>query len=198
MRFNCGIGLLAVVTAGWTPGCSGGDGAAPTIFTFDLSQYDPGRAPPSLAIANQTLVFPLDVQQPPLRSLSVSAPGDLRAVYTRVGCWVDPEAWIGGSGAAPVTLPATPPARLDEVTVEHDIDPSVTASPAALAQGTCVSVRSAAGLWQPFVLASQVVVTADAVRLTFALRAAAADAVAIFLPTYTYIARVSYRAEAGP
>jgi hypothetical protein len=174
--------------------CSGG-GAEPgdDLYTLDLARYSPGQTPSALSIANRTLLFPLGVG-PREQTLSAEAPGELVALDTRVGCNVNPQEWFGAGGVMPVRLAATAPVHLVEVTVDQFTDHvSVTASPEALAKATCVSFRTPDGRWHDSSRASKTTVTGAAVRTEFTLEAMDANAVVIFLSTYTYVSQVTYR-----
>lgn len=145
---------------------------------------------PSLTIANETLVFPLS-REPAHRSLAANATGDLVVAYTRVGCWVDPEMHIGGT-YNPVAV-AADAAELTTVTISQSLTETIPApEPARVAMETCVSLRPPGGTWQPFIQPTKVTTTASAVELEFSIPATVADAGAIFLPTYTSIAKVTY------
>lgn len=174
--------------------CSGGSQgeSGESLYTLDLATYWPGENPSALRVSNETLVFPLGVG-PTAQTLSGAAPGSLMAVYTRVGCTVDPNEWIGPGGTVPVQLPTTAPVRLVEVTVDQVGDPGRPASLDQLADATCVTFRSADEVWRPLARSSNVTVTGQSVRTEFALDAGNATAAAIFLPTYTYVSKVSYR-----
>jgi hypothetical protein len=178
---------MAILTAA----CSGAnEEAGEAVYTLDLAAYSPGQTPAALKIANETVVFPLGVG-PREQALTGAAPGDLVALYTRVGCAVEPEEWIGTNGAVPAHIPATAPVHLVAVTVDELSDGGT--SPRGLADGTCVSVRWRDGTWHPSARPSQVTVEGVSVRAEFALDVESATAAAIFLPTYTYVSRVSYR-----
>jgi hypothetical protein len=174
--------------------CSGGaaDESGDREYTLDLATYRPGQDPAALIIANETLAFPLGVG-PMTQVLSASAPGDLKALYTRVGCWVDPNEWIGTGGVAPADLPVAAPVRLVGVTIDQLGGVGVTLSRDQLAAATCVTYRSPGGVWHPFVRSPTVTLAGDAIRTEFTVDAAEATAVAIFLPTYTYVSKVAYR-----
>jgi hypothetical protein len=182
---------LAILAFG---ACSGGgtEESGERDYTLDLSRYSPDQKPPALRISNETVVFPLAVG-PTVQVLSGDAPGALVAHDTRVGCWVNPDEWIGQGGAVPARVPATPPVRLLEVTVDQLGGEGVTEAPRQLADRTCVSFRSQDGRWHAFAAPSIITVTGESVRTAFALDAEDANAVAIFLPTYTFVSRVSYR-----
>lgn len=185
--------VLAVLLAG--SGCGGGGADPPggdATFTFDLSRYHPGQTPPALRVANSTLAFPLG-RGPATQVLSETAPGELVVAYTRVGCWVEPEEWIGAMGPAAVRVDAGGPVHLAEVVVDQVLDPLITATPQALAEGTCVTYRTPQGKWRAVIRPTRVTTTAGSVRTSFGVDAAGVDAAAIFLPSYTHVSRVSYR-----
>jgi hypothetical protein len=139
---------------------------------------------PSLTIANTTLVFPL-TQTPARRSLSESEPGDLIIDYTRVGCWVDPEQYLGA-----VDVTSAHEARLTLVTISQDVSASRPST--ELAKETCLSVRRPDGTWQPLLQSTNVTITDSSLQLEFAVSITTADAAAIFLPTYTSVSNVTY------
>jgi hypothetical protein len=174
-------------------GCAG-SGAEPgnDLYTLDLAGYSPGQTPPALKIANETVVLPLGVGARE-QTLSAQAPGELVALYTRIGCNVDPDEWLGAGGVTPAPLPATAPVHLVEVTVEQLAGTEVTASPDALASATCVSFRRPDGRWHASARSTKITMTGATIRTEFALDAPDATALAVFLPTYTYVSRVSYR-----
>jgi hypothetical protein len=116
--------------------------------------------------------------------------------YTRVGCRVDPEGWIGPDGAVPVSVLPAAPGRLTRIVVEHAHDQLMTDTLPGRARSTCVSHRSPGGRWQPFTMPAAVTVDGRSARAEFILDGVPADAVAIFLPTYAYLSRITY--ELGP
>jgi hypothetical protein len=179
--------------------CSGspvGIGGEGTV-TLDLSAYQPGHVPSALSLANQTLAFPLVVGPPSVRAISEDVPGDLQVLYTRVGCWVDPDGWIGSMGTVPVELPATPTASVNSITIDHLYSPEIAASLAELADETCVSVRGPDGVWGPFLRPDNVaIVPASSARVHFSADGRVGNAVAIFVPTYTYVSQITYAALA--
>ena len=158
--------------------------------SFDLRRYAQGE---SLFIANETLVFPL-ARSPSQRVLSESAPGDLVIAYTRVGCGVDPERWIGSMGAVPVSIVPTAASALTAVAIVFD-QTTQALTTGEWAQTTCLSFRHE-GTWQPFTRPSRVDTTATATTVTFAPAGAISDAAAIFLPAYASVSGISY--ELGP
>ncbi len=176
-------------------GCGDDPGQAPeqddVAYSFDLANYQPQGTPPVMQIANQTVAFPLGVG-PLTQALSETASGELQRVYTRVGCQIDPEAWIGDQGAVPIRVPSVTPVRTIQVAVDHAASRFIFDSLDALAARTCVSIRSA-GTWRSFHAPSRIVTTADSAHVEFTFDGAEADAAAIFLPTYTYLSTISYR-----
>jgi hypothetical protein len=146
---------------------------------------------PKLAIANETLVFPL-TRSPAQRSLSASELGELVVQYTRVGCWVQP-----GAGITSAALSPTAASLLTWVVIEFD-HTSVSASVSGQeeAQGTCLTFRPPGGSWQPFLTPTTTTISSTSVRLEFAVPAASADAAAIYLPTYASISSVKYAIRA--
>ncbi len=171
---------------------TGGEGT----MTLDLSSYLSGHVPAALRVSNETLAFPLVLGAPSVRTLSQDAPGDLQVVYTRVGCWVDPEAWLGSTGTVPVTLPAIPPVSVTTITIDHLYSPDIAGSLAELADHTCVSVRAPDGVWGPFLRPDNVAITPDKFAQThFSADGRTGDAVAIFLPIYTYVSQITYAAR---
>jgi hypothetical protein len=151
---------------------------------------------PMLPIANETLIFPPALDQPSPRTLSEGATDDVIVAYTRVGCWVDPEAHIGqnrGFAVRPTTA-----VNLISVTIEQARAADASSSPAQLAERTCLSVRTPGGAWQPFLQPAVVTIDGDTVRVRFEASSVLTDAAAIFLPTYTRVSRIIYRAVAAP
>jgi hypothetical protein len=188
---------LVMTVALIAPGCSDGSppGEAPPpgehTVTFDLGQYEPGHDPSTLVAANNTLVFPL-VDGPAQQALSHEKPGDLVVAYTRVGCTVDPNDWIGPAGAVPVQVRSTPAAHLTRITIEQSARTTSASTARQLAENTCVSLRLPAGAWQPFLRPSTITTTGDSARAEFVVAATSADAAAIFLPLYTDISKITY------
>jgi hypothetical protein len=174
-------------------GCAGG-GAEPgsDLYTLDLARYAPDQTPSALKIANETVVLPLGVG-PQEQALSVQMPGELVALYTRIGCSVAPDEWLGAAGVTPARVPVTAPVHLVEVTVDQLTGTGVTASPDELARATCVSFRRPDGKWHASARSTQITMTGATIRTEFALDAPDATALAVFLPTYTYVSRVTYR-----
>lgn len=151
---------------------------------------------PRLPIANTTLIIPLALDQPALRTLSAGATGDVLVAYTRVGCWADAPAVLGPNRG--IAIRATPPVRLTSVAIAQVAGDNVTGSLDQLADQNCVSLRSPEGTWQPSLEPAMVSIDGDVVRLGFDAASALTDAVAIFLPTYTNVSRIDYRAAAAP
>lgn len=194
------VGLLLVIipvgcsrSNAETPDTDGGtDGPSSQdelTVSLDLSSY---TAEGSLVIANETVVFPL-ARSPAERALSRNDPGELVVAYTRVGCWVTPEEWIGPTGNAPVSVAAAPASFLTQLTIHFDVSPSGVPPADELARNTCLSVRPPGGPWQPFLQPSLVTPTTSSVRIDFAPSAQIADAAAVFLPTYVNVSRISYK-----
>lgn len=199
----CGLGCGDGRSAGQ------GDAAAPDAQVPDATVPD-ATAPqddvveaesfelvfePILPIANETIIFPPALDQAPSRTLSERETGDVLVAYTRVGCRVDPEAFIGQNRGLAVR--PTPPVHLASVTIEQSGD-GVSSSLAQLGEQTCLSVRPPGGTWQPFLEPAVVTIDDDIVLVRFETASALTDAVAIFLPTYTNISRITYRAAAAP
>jgi hypothetical protein len=182
------------------PGAGGsvgtGDGVATgegTVYTLDLKDFGTTQTPGGLGIANETLAFPLALG-PTEQSLSLANRGDLVVAYTRVGCWVDPEAWIGTDGVVPIQLHQAQPVALTEITIDQFVGVSVTSTPRQLAESTCLTLRSQAGQWMPLLQPQKItLLSADSVRAEFVIDRISAESAAIFLPTYTYVSRISYR-----
>lgn len=170
------------------------ESAIGSMFTLDLTHYDPQHTPSSLRIANETLAFPLSrVASPPL---SRTAPGALRVLYTRVGCRItDPGSWIvSGLGSEP--LPAPGPVRVVGVTIEQTLDNLATTTLDALARNTCFSYRTADGAWQPLLAPTSSVVAAGSVRSGLGPLPVPADAIAVFLAD-SYVTRITYEVQAS-
>ena len=154
------------------------------------------QTPGGLQIANGTLAFPLALG-PTEQSLSLTNPGDLVVAYTRVGCWVDPEAWIGTEGVVPIQLRQAQPVALTEVTIDQFVGVGVTSTPSELAEGTCLTLKSQGGQWMPFLQPQKItLLSTDSVRAEFVIDRISADSAALFLPTYTYVSTISYRVSA--
>jgi hypothetical protein len=105
----------------------------------------------SLAIANDTLLFPLTGR---LRAPSESEPGDLIVAYTRAGSSTNPEALIRN----PFGLSDADPALLTAVTITEEVG-SAPKPLAILAMTTCLTLRTPAGHWQAFLLPTNVSIT---------------------------------------
>src|SRR5262245_55484884 len=192
---GCG-GAGSVGTGGIGTGSGGVGTGEGTVYTLDLMEFGTTQTPGGLQIANRTLAFPLALG-PTEQALSLANPGDLVVAYTRVGCWVDPEAWIGTDGAVPIQLPQTQPAALTEVTIDQFVAVGVASSPSQLAEGTCLTLRSQGGPWMPFLQPQKISLSsADSVRAEFVIDRTSAESAAIFLPTYTSVSRISYRVAA--
>jgi hypothetical protein len=187
--------------AGGTSGVSGASGAAGSFggmggspqegelsVTFDLSNYEgPGRG---LSIANETLVFPLN-RATVERTVTRIEPGELVVAYTRVGCWVVPDEVLGDGSSRHVDLPNAEPNVLISASIDlgSDLESQL---PVGFERETCISVRSAEGVWQPFEYPAPEATSGSTVRLLFPKMNAPADAAAIFLPTYATVSRVTY------
>jgi hypothetical protein len=171
-------------------GAGAGDG---TVYTLDLRGFGTPQNPGGLGIANETLAFPLALG-PAEQSLSPANPGDLVVHGTRVGCWIDPEAWIGTEGVVPIQLPQAQPVALTEVTIDQFVGIGVAATPGELAERTCLTLKSQAGPWMPFLTPRTItLLSADSVRAKFVIAQTSADSAALFLPTYTHVSTISYR-----
>jgi len=190
------IAMISVVIGcggagkGQPDGGGTGEGA---LYTLDLKEFGTTQTPGGLAIANETLAFPLGLG-PTEQSLSPANPGDLVVAGTRVGCWVDPEAWIGTDGVVPIQLPQARPVALTEVSIDQFVAPGVVATPRELAERTCLTLRSQGGPWMPFLQPQQITLLPnDSVRVEFGIDRTSAESAAIFLPTYTNVSTISYR-----
>ena len=189
--------LIAMMSA--AIGCSGAGKNQPdvgagegTVYTLDLKGFGTTQTPGGLGIANETLAFPLALG-PTEQSLSPANPGDLVVAYTRVGCWVDPEAWIGTDGMVLVQLRQAQPVVLTQVTIDQFVGVGVTASPRELAERTCLTLKSQGGTWMPFLQPQKITLSTDSVRAEFIIDRTTADSAALFLPTYTNVSAISYR-----
>jgi len=192
--------LIAMIAA--AIGCGGAGKDEPdagagegTVYTLDLQGFGTTQTPGGLGIANETLAFPLGLG-PTEQALSVANPGDLVVAYTRVGCWVDPEAWIGTDGVVPIQLRQAQPVALAEVTIDQFVGVGVSSTASQLAEATCLTLKSQGGQWMPFLQPRKVTLSADSVRAEFVIDRTSTDSAAIFLPTYTYVSRISYRVAA--
>ncbi|MEP6652356.1 MAG: hypothetical protein ABJA82_03300 [Myxococcales bacterium] len=185
-----GVGNLGGAGAGGSGGVGTGEGMA---YTLDLKEFGTTQTPGGLAIANETLVLPLALG-PTEQSLSHANPGDLVVAYTRVGCGVDPEGWIGTEGVVPVQLPQVQPVALIEVAIDQFVGVGVTANPSQLAERTCLTLKSPGGPWMPFLQPQKItLLSAASVRTEFVIDRTSAESAAIFLPTYTFVSRISYQ-----
>ena len=157
-----------------------------STHVFDLTDYEGVGTP--LRIANTTLVFPLDAT-PAVSKPSRSEPGNLLIAYTRVGCWItDPAAHVGTS------LPGSPvPVRLRRIVIEQSA--SHPGDLAALAKETCFSYRDRDGVWHALQAPTTSVVNAQRSTSEIVLDVPDATAVAIFLPTYSNVWKVTYDAR---
>lgn len=166
-------------------GSEHGDPAAPPTegVTFDLRHYDGDAA---LFASNRTLLFPLRKGDATF-ALSRSSPGDLEVLYTRVGCWIDDPGRLLGS------LTPIESRHLASISIEivrgsagprEDLE--------KLARDTCFTYRTPDGAWHSLLAPTRVAVTESSAIAELSLDVPNADAVAIFLPTWVNIARVSY------
>ncbi len=90
--------------------------------------------------------------------------------YTRVGCSVDPEAWIGTDGVVPIQLRLAQPVALTEVTIDQFVGVGVSATPRQLAEATCLTLKSQGGQWMPFLQPQKItLLSADSVRAEFVI-----------------------------
>jgi hypothetical protein len=151
-----------------TGGVGTGEG---TVYTLDLQGFGTTQNPGGLAVANQTLAFPLALG-PTEQFLSPADPGDLVVASTRVGCSVDPEAWIGTNGVVPIQVPRAQPVALTEVTIDQFVGIGVTATPRELAERSCLTFRSEGGQWMPFFRPEKITLpSTDSVRAEFVIDA---------------------------
>jgi hypothetical protein len=186
--------LIAMMSA--AIGCGGVGTGEGTVYTLDLKEFGTTQTPGGLQISNRTLAFPLALG-PTEQSLSLTNPGDLVVAYTRVGCSIDPEAWIGTEGVVPIQLRQVQPVALTEVTIDQFVGVGVTSTPSGLAQGTCLTLKSQGGQWMPFLQPQKItLLSTDSVRAAFVIDRISADSAALFLPTYTYVSTISYRVAA--
>lgn len=183
--------LIAMISV--AIGCGGAGAGEGTLYTLDLADFGTTQTPGGLEIANETLAFPLALG-PTEQSLSLANPGDLVVAYTRVGCWVDPEAWVGTDGVVPIQLRQAQPVALTEVTIDQFVGVGVTSTARQLAESTCLTLKSQGGHWMPFLQPQKItMLSADSVRAEFVIDRISAESAALFLPTYTYVSRISYR-----
>lgn len=188
------VGTGGAVGSGGIGTGNGGIGIGEgTVYTLDLKDFGTTQTPGGLGIANETLAFPLALG-PAEQSLSLANPGDLVVAYTRVGCWVDPEAWIGTDGVVPIQLRQAQPVALTEVSIDQFVGVGVTSTPRQLAESTCLTLKSQGGQWMPFLQPQKItLLSTDSVRAEFVIDRIGAESAAIFLPTYTNVSRISYR-----
>jgi hypothetical protein len=189
---DAGVGG-SVGSGGIGTGVGGARTGEGTVYTLDLKGFGTTQTPGGLGIANETLAFPLALG-PTEQSLSPANPGDLVVAGTRVGCWVDPEAWIGTDGVVPIQLPQAQPVALTEVTIDQFVGVGVAATPRELAERTCLTLKSQGGQWMPFLQPQKItLVSTDSVRAEFVVDRIVVGNAAIFLPTYTHVSTISYR-----
>jgi hypothetical protein len=94
----------------------------------------------------------------------------------------------------PIQLRQAQPVALTQVTIDQFVAVGVTSNPRQLAEGTCLTLKSQGGQWMPFLQPQKItLLSTDSVRAEFVIDRTTADGAAIFLPTYTYVARISYR-----
>lgn len=187
---QAGGGNLGGAGAGASGGVGTGEGM---VYTLDLKEFGTTQSPGGLAIANETLAFSLALG-PTGQSLSRANPGDLVVAYTRVGCGVDPEGWIGADGVVPIQLHQAHPVAVTEVAIDQFVGVGVTENPSQLAESTCLTLKSPGGPWMPFLHPQTItLLSADSVRAEFVIDRTGAESAAIFLPTYTFVSRISYR-----
>ncbi|WP_394825001.1 hypothetical protein [Pendulispora albinea] len=178
-----------LIAAGFQCGTADGGSAEKgvVVHSLDLTHYDPAHTPPSLSIANETLVLPLRPGAPS-RALSRAEPGDLQVPYTRAGCWTpDPQETL-----ARVSVPVQTPIKLLSINIDQELSPGNSSTLQELAKQTCLTYRTAAGSWEPLIAPTTITVGADGVRAEFTSPAVETDAFAIFLPTYTNVKRITY------
>lgn len=181
-------------SGGTTPGGVGG--AVPSAGSAGDSASggsgDPGELTvsmdftPSLTAANRTLIFPL-TEAPLHRTPSQTAPGELVLEYTRLGC-------ASAQSLRPVEVSPAPTARVNMVTITQDlVVPDWGTHPAnELIQGTCLSLRTPGGGWQPVLPSTKVVTVDNSIQLQFELPGTVTDAVAIFVVTYPSVSQITY------
>jgi len=183
---------MPLVAACGGPACAHGDERGDeAVYTLELSNGSPGDATYPLTLANDTLVFPLALDEE-TQLLTSSAPGDLVIAYTRVGCWIDdPETWIGNS-----PLRAVPPVHLTQVTITQVSDGgSADDEPRGLSESSCFTYRTCDGVWHPLLAPTTITAGGGMTTATLSLDVDGVDAAAIFLPLYTHVSRVTYTAE---
>jgi hypothetical protein len=182
-KYGATIALAISLGAGCNAG--GGDGDEGTLYTLDVSSYEPDQTP--LRISNETLVLPLALGET-TQSLSRDAPGDLILAYTRVGCWIDDP---GGHvrGWPPREVPAV---RLTQIGIVQEADP-ITGS---LASGACFAYRTAEdGAWHGLLPIFPTSASTQTSTASASLDVTGVDAAAIFLPLYSYVSKITYRAS---
>lgn len=149
---------------------------------------DPPAAPATIWISNATLVFPLSTDRA-AQSMSAAHPADLAQIYTRVGCWIDdPGTWIARGLDGPRSIG---PVRLTHIAIVQVATQHY--DPDGLGRETCFTYRTASdGRWHALIAPSRVKVAGDQVTTELDVDVEGVDAAAIFLPTYTNVATVSY------
>jgi hypothetical protein len=150
-------------------------------YRIDFSAQDGGTLPTS----NDTVVLSLGL---------TDDPSDAMLVYTRIGCPDDADDVIGSGGSAEALLPPTLPVHLTYVAVEQVHIASGEPEPAELGEQTCFSYRTSNGKWQPTFRPIRATVSGDSVVVEAGLDLHDADALAIFLPTYTNLVSITYEA----
>jgi hypothetical protein len=182
--------FIALVIA-FGAGC--GSSEEQFLYTLDLTNYSPRQTPPTLRISNSTLVLPLALGMK-TQPLSEEAPGDLINAYTRVGCWIDDPALFLGLAHS---VRAVSPVHLTQITVDQTSEGERSALPPdQLAMQTCFTYRSRDGAWHGLLPPSKITASPHAATAEIALDVTDVDAAAIFLPTYTYVSKITYRADA--
>jgi hypothetical protein len=186
------LGCAAPLAVGCGPACAQGDERGEEArYTLELSGVTPGDPAIPLTLSNDTLAFPLAVEDR-TQLLTDQAPGDLVIAYTRVGCWIDdPEQWIGQHEVRDV-----PPVHLREVTIEQVSDTYFhDDEPRGLSEGSCFTYRTCDGVWHPLLGPTEITAGGGRTTATLAIDVDGVDAAAIFLPLYTRVSRVTYTAE---
>jgi hypothetical protein len=187
------IACVALWGCSTTTSNANADASVP-LHTFDLGHYSPDRSDSTLAIANKTLAFPLGLGEP-VQALSASMPGDLVEVYTRVGCSIQDPARVIGLGAyAEVHLPSVSSVHLTQISIEELRNASSDPTSRQLGEQTCFTYRSSANEWRALIPPSRLMVHGDRVIAEVDLDVRDAEAVAIFLPTFTHVSKITYRA----
>lgn len=183
------VTTLAAVSAGLGGACSGDSEKGAAVHSLDLTRYDPGETPPSLRIANETLILPLRPGAPS-RTLSRAEPGDLQIIYTRVGCWIsEPQSTLT---RADISVPSQPPVDLLGVSIEQELGAMSSITLQELGQQTCLTYRTAAGSWKPLIAPTSIATRTNEVRTEFTPPTVEADAFAIFFPLYSNVKRITY------